>query len=187
MEAILDAAVTVFFRDGLERATTNAIAAEAGISPGSLYQYFSNREEILDAVTDRYLVGLSEIYRRTGDSMDDLDLPLVDLVDLVVDPVLGYKSANSAFGLVYGLGKLPSSTQERVAAAHGTFTQHCVTTLGRRNPGLETEVISRAVRQCTAMFRAMINLLGHVHGDEATDCAETKAVMVAYLDSLGIR
>ena len=62
MDAILDAAVVVFARDGLERATTNAIAAQAGISPGSLYQYFSNREDILSAVTDRYLTGLRAVY-----------------------------------------------------------------------------------------------------------------------------
>ena len=44
--AILDAAEIVFARAGYDEANTHQIAEEAGISPGSLYQYFSNKEEI---------------------------------------------------------------------------------------------------------------------------------------------
>ena len=38
--------------------TTNAIAAKAGISIGTLYQYFDDRDAILDALTGRELKGL---------------------------------------------------------------------------------------------------------------------------------
>ena len=63
MAAIVEAAVVVFARDGVDRATTNAIAAEAGISPGSLYQYFTDRTDILRAVVHDYLTRLSEVYQ----------------------------------------------------------------------------------------------------------------------------
>ena len=39
--------------------TTNAIAAKAGISIGTLYQYFDDKNAILDALTNRELKGLS--------------------------------------------------------------------------------------------------------------------------------
>ncbi|WP_207943797.1 helix-turn-helix domain-containing protein, partial [Actinomadura sp. KC345] len=35
-------------------ATTNRIAAAAGISPGSLYQFFPNKEAIAEALADRF-------------------------------------------------------------------------------------------------------------------------------------
>lgn len=47
VEAILTAAARILERGGLEAANTNAIAALAGVSIGSLYQYFPNRDAIL--------------------------------------------------------------------------------------------------------------------------------------------
>jgi AcrR family transcriptional regulator len=44
---ILEAAVRVLVRDGAHRFTTARVAEAAGVSVGSLYQYFPNREAIL--------------------------------------------------------------------------------------------------------------------------------------------
>lgn len=55
MRAILDAAAQVFERHGYALATTNRIAERAGISIGSLYQYFPNKDAILVALTERHL------------------------------------------------------------------------------------------------------------------------------------
>jgi AcrR family transcriptional regulator len=44
---ILEAAVRVLVRDGVHRFTTARVAETAGVSVGSLYQYFPNREAIL--------------------------------------------------------------------------------------------------------------------------------------------
>lgn len=42
-------------RDGLGRLTTSAVAERAGVSVGSLYQYFPNREALLGALVERRL------------------------------------------------------------------------------------------------------------------------------------
>lgn len=60
VERIVDAGRTVLNRDGYERLTTNRVADEAGISPGSLYQYFPDKTAILDAVVDRYSHDLAD-------------------------------------------------------------------------------------------------------------------------------
>ncbi|HIC89987.1 MAG TPA: TetR/AcrR family transcriptional regulator [Anaerolineae bacterium] len=44
---ILEAAARVFARKGFERATMKEIAAEAGISPGTIYLYFKNKKDLL--------------------------------------------------------------------------------------------------------------------------------------------
>jgi AcrR family transcriptional regulator len=44
---ILEAAVRVLAREGARRFTTARVADEAGVSVGSLYQYFPNKEAIL--------------------------------------------------------------------------------------------------------------------------------------------
>jgi AcrR family transcriptional regulator len=54
VERIVDAGQAVLIAHGYEGASTNRIAAAAGISPGSLYQYFPNKDAIVGAVIDRY-------------------------------------------------------------------------------------------------------------------------------------
>ncbi|HXX66917.1 MAG TPA: TetR/AcrR family transcriptional regulator [Polyangiaceae bacterium] len=53
MRAILEATVQILDREGLDAATTKRIAEVAGVSIGSLYQYFSHRDAILSALQDR--------------------------------------------------------------------------------------------------------------------------------------
>jgi AcrR family transcriptional regulator len=55
VEAILDAAARVFERHGYAGGTTNRIAERAGVSIGSLYQYFPNKDAILVALVERHL------------------------------------------------------------------------------------------------------------------------------------
>src|SRR5688572_24195409 len=50
---ILEAGIRVLRRDGLRRFTTPRIAKVAGISVGSLYQYFPSKEAILFAIHSR--------------------------------------------------------------------------------------------------------------------------------------
>ncbi|SHW27669.1 TetR family transcriptional regulator [Mycobacteroides abscessus subsp. abscessus] len=50
VERILDAGRRVLLEVGYERASTARIAHEAGISPGSVYQYFSNKDDIFQAI-----------------------------------------------------------------------------------------------------------------------------------------
>ncbi len=56
VEAILEAAAQVFERQGYAAGTTNRIAERAGVSIGSLYQYFPNKDAILVALVHRHLV-----------------------------------------------------------------------------------------------------------------------------------
>lgn len=59
MDALLEAATRVFRREGW-RATTNRIAREAGVSIGSLYEYFPDKQALLLALAERH-VELAEI------------------------------------------------------------------------------------------------------------------------------
>lgn len=68
MAAIVEAAAQILEREGDEAATTAAIAERAGVSIGSVYQYFDNRDAILGAVIRRDRETLSaEIARRIAE------------------------------------------------------------------------------------------------------------------------
>ena len=51
--AILEATVQILDREGLDAATMARIAEVAGVSVGSIYQYFPHRDAILHALQDR--------------------------------------------------------------------------------------------------------------------------------------
>jgi AcrR family transcriptional regulator len=55
VDAILEAAAHVFESEGYAAGTTNRIAARAGVSIGSLYQYFPNKDAILVALVERHV------------------------------------------------------------------------------------------------------------------------------------
>jgi len=55
VEAIVEAAAQVFARHGYAAGTTNRIAERAGVSIGTLYQYFPNKDAILLALIARHL------------------------------------------------------------------------------------------------------------------------------------
>lgn len=55
VERILDAAAALVEEDGVEAATTRAIAERAGVTAPSLYRFFADREQVLDTLIERHL------------------------------------------------------------------------------------------------------------------------------------
>jgi AcrR family transcriptional regulator len=62
-EQIVGAATRVFAEKGFRRATTREVAREAGVSEGTIYNYFENKDALLLAILDR----LNETERRAAD------------------------------------------------------------------------------------------------------------------------
>ena len=54
VEVIIEATTRIIESEGLERLSTNRVAQVAGVSVGSLYQYFPNKESLVDALSERY-------------------------------------------------------------------------------------------------------------------------------------
>ena len=59
VDALVEAAAQTIAARGWDHTTTNHIAERAGVSVGSLYQYFGNREALLAAVIEREIAGLT--------------------------------------------------------------------------------------------------------------------------------
>ncbi len=87
VETILDVALELYVREGVIETTTNAIAEEARMSIGTIYQYFANKEEIAQAVSDRCFSELEQIYL---DVLSDDDREAGHLIDDFVDSLVDY-------------------------------------------------------------------------------------------------
>ncbi len=73
-DAILEAAEKIMLEEGYEQANTNRIAEVAGVSIGSLYQYFQDKEAIASSLVERTISRAAVKARKTLHEM--LEAPL---------------------------------------------------------------------------------------------------------------
>jgi len=82
VDAILEATVQVLLDAGKERLTTTRVALRAGVSVGTLYQYFPNKSALLKAVLLRHMEEVSAAVERVcreqrGNSLEEMAGALV--------------------------------------------------------------------------------------------------------------
>lgn len=70
VDAILEATIQVFLSEGMARLTTTRVSERAGVSVGTMYQYFPNKLALIIALNERYLTALAERIEETCASME---------------------------------------------------------------------------------------------------------------------
>jgi len=75
VESILEAAARVLAERGYAAATTNLVAARAGVSVGSLYQYFPNKDSLVAALHERHADQMEAAIEKALDAADPRSLP----------------------------------------------------------------------------------------------------------------
>jgi AcrR family transcriptional regulator len=76
VDAILDATARVLCTTGYDRASTNRIARAAGVSVGSLYQYFPSKEALVAALAGRHMGQMISIVRAKLSEMATAPMPV---------------------------------------------------------------------------------------------------------------
>jgi len=61
--ALVEATARILVREGFDKASTNRIAEVAGVSVGSLYQYFPGKEALVAAVIERHQQEIMQVVR----------------------------------------------------------------------------------------------------------------------------
>jgi AcrR family transcriptional regulator len=88
VEVILAGAEKILNRDGLDALTTARVAETAGISVGSLYQYFPNKEAIFAALLERSIDQYYEAMRTALEATRAL--PFEPAMRLIIDGLVRY-------------------------------------------------------------------------------------------------
>lgn len=177
MAEILDAAETVIAEIGYQDLTTNLVATRAAMSPGSLYQFFRNKEEILDGLVARYTVERQEFWAERMTSIP-ADLPLEQLLSGLVDESVSFKTRSPAYWtLLYG-----AATGDRLAEAsrtlHRAVAEQVSLLLTPRTPGLTEEERLRMSTVAVAIVKAVMPLVSSP--DDAL-VAELKQALMRYV------
>lgn len=74
VDALVEATARVLVREGFEKTSTNRIAEIAGVSVGSLYQYFPGKEALVAAVIERHQEEIMGIVRTTLCEIADMPI-----------------------------------------------------------------------------------------------------------------
>lgn len=94
---LLDATATTLAQRGLDQTTTNHIAEAAGVSIGSLYQYFPDKDALIEALLERMAEQVMELFRQRAQQIDVSRFELRDVAKVAIsygyahmkaDPVL---------------------------------------------------------------------------------------------------
>lgn len=107
---MLEGAARVFRREGFS-ATTNRIAAEAGVSVGTLYEYFPDKQALLVALAERHL---DEAERGIERALAEASTPAL-LEELQRAIVASHRYPSQAIDLVAAAPRVGAELQRRAA------------------------------------------------------------------------
>jgi AcrR family transcriptional regulator len=169
VDQILDAAADLFAEVGYETATTNAIAARAGVAIGTLYQFFPNKDAIMDALMLRYIEGMREVMAF------DLSQSITETVHQFVERFAEFQGQHAGFAPIF-------LTPGRTTLIHEEVVQRVDDALAAYFPTFEPIQRNRNARVLVAIVKVMMPLAGAPdHLPPAEVIAQVKTVLDAYI------
>ncbi|MFE9460896.1 TetR family transcriptional regulator [Streptomyces californicus] len=181
---LLRAAADVFCANGYTASSTNAIAREAGVSPGTLYQFFPNKEAIAVELGDRLLARWRDTYGAAFDQ-SQVEQPLDSMLDAVLDPLIAFNCENPAFAVLMHGSEIPGRITEEHDTLHATMLTRVEAVLAGYLPEAPAPQVHRVADMIFMIFKAGLDLIMAHEGEERTAyIRELKTVLFRYLDPL---
>lgn len=183
-QQISQAAVTVFARDGFQGGSVDDIAAEAGLSKGSIYRYFEDKEALFfaafEVVQEQVLTEVQRAMAQEGRAWDQLSA-------LVRTSVTGWQRNLAVFPLVLELWAAASAGPARerlgtvMADTYRSYREHVAALI--RQGEAEGDLASDADPEATAtwLVAAVDGLLLQHWFDPAVDPAAAASQLVGTL------
>ncbi len=184
VEALLDATARVLTREGYDRASTNRIATTAGVSVGSLYQYFPNKEALVAALVARHNREMLQLLRNALKEVASLDLATAvrELVRASVDAHLVDSALHRVFAeQVPRMGQLA-----KIEALKGETFVMVRSYLEQRHNEISVRDLDAATSICVTAVEALthdfvINEPKALDGDRDRFIGEVTRLIVGYL------
>ncbi|OLZ65819.1 TetR family transcriptional regulator [Streptomyces sp. IMTB 2501] len=181
---LLEAAARVFCTTGYTAASTNAIAREAGVSPGTLYQFFPNKEAIAIELGDRLVHEMRETY---GEALAPVDpaTPLEEAIGSAIDRFMTFNTEHPVFFALMHGPDIPGRIAETHDQLHTTLTGRIESLLASLMPAATAADVTRTAHVCLGIYKAGLELvLAHEGAERAAYVQEIKDVLIRYLAPL---
>ncbi|UGQ48605.1 TetR/AcrR family transcriptional regulator [Massilia endophytica] len=187
VDALVEATARILVRDGYDKASTNRIAEEAGVSIGSLYQYFPAKEALVAAVIDRHQSDIMGIVHAAVAEAEEL--PLRDGVHRLVAAAIEAHSVDPKLHRVLA-EQLPHTGTPRNVEAHQRENFAMVRNyLEKRKEEIRVPDLNLATYMCATSIEALAHNAVLHQGDKLSKEAigllvnETARLVTGYLQS----
>jgi AcrR family transcriptional regulator len=153
--AILEAAAQIISAAGLAAFNTNAVAERAGVSIGTLYQYFQNKDALMAALIAQQQARQSANVAAAARSLKGVSLP--DAVRVLVRAAMQQHRDNTLFATAIDHEEARLPVGAIVSAELGRTGETLLVVLRTVAPWLTKKQLSQAVRTIPVMVRAVVD------------------------------
>ncbi len=121
VQAVLDAVIRILKREGSAAATTNRIAEVAGVSIGSVYQYFPDKRAIYAALHQRHMEEIDRLVEKT--LVENATAPLRVLIRAMIEAMVDAHTTEPEFfqALQTQVLRRADGTKDFAVRLHGAF------------------------------------------------------------------
>ncbi len=155
VSVILEAAARVLESHGLGGFNTNAVAARAGVSVGSLYQYFPRKDALMAALirddVTRFQIEIEAVVARCSDAK--LAAGLSALADVALD----HQLARCRLALILDLEESRLPMDDEAQTASRSIRSSLQRFLGRRLTGWPSDVVAATAADMLTLSKALID------------------------------
>jgi AcrR family transcriptional regulator len=187
VDEILRTAEALFALHGVERVSTNQIAEEAGISIGSIYQFFANKDAILIALAARYQDTLARLVLSIA--ADIPSMSVAALVERMIDVGSAFTLEHRAFGQLLLRAQPGTALGQAEQQLRTGMLQLIESVIAQRTPQLAVEkrqlyaTMAQLLQRAT-LERVIAEQQAGNHALVTKLIAESKRMQIAYFEKL---
>ncbi|MCU1497743.1 MAG: regulatory protein TetR [Acidimicrobiales bacterium] len=183
VELLLDVAAEVFEEVGYDAATTNLVAARADVPVGTLYRWFPDKAALAEALTDRYLAHLVDLY---ADLLSDIGPGerIGDFVHRVLDRLVKETRGQRALPALLVSAMVPGGRSNAGERLRAGLAGHVRALVELRVPGLPEPIVERTSEVMVTLAHLVLAAAANeADPDREVMTAEYADVMLAYLEA----
>jgi|SRR5215472_5095049 len=145
VEAVLDAVIRILKREGIRAITTNRIAEVAGVSVGSVYQYFPDKQAIFVALHRRHIDRVDRIIQTA--LVEHATAPLDDLMRAMIEGMIEAHSSDLELYhlLATSVPHRADGTSDFAVRLHGAFQLALASRSHELQPGRDLDRLAFVV------------------------------------------
>lgn len=185
LERIARAAGELCSELGADAVTMEGISARAETSIGSLYQFYPNKDALLQAVAERYVDDLLALLDASdaSDAGDIAGLPLDSLVDALLEPFVAFHSAHPGYFAILFAPQGSEALRSVRGRLRDRLAQRVERLFEARAPRLEPTKRRRLALTAVEASRALMQYIevSVPRGERRAMREELHAMLVAYL------
>lgn len=182
VKAIKEAATHILADQGLENFTTNAVAERAGVSIGSLYQYFGSKDVLLAEIKRDHFQELRDLFNRASRNLKTGQLE--ELVDAFIDASVQGHLLNPELHRALSDDRihLPITENDDSDTSIGLKVEQALEEYRQQlRPGLDIQIATRLIYSVVekTIHDAVLNEPNRLHQEQLV--SELKLMILTYL------